>query len=99
MKKIIKKKIKNKIKIKYIKIYNISNAHKKFNKKNSHYKIIVVSNDFYKINILRRHQIIYNILSNEININIYGIEIFTYTKKEWDVEINKKFSSTKCINQ
>ncbi|CAL4323259.1 DNA-binding transcriptional regulator BolA [Buchnera aphidicola (Periphyllus testudinaceus)] len=98
MKKYIKEILNKKIKIEYIKIYNISHIHKKFGKKNSHFKIIIVSNDFLKINILRRHQIIYNILFKKNKKKIYGIEIFTYTKKEWKKN-KKNCYSIKCIKK
>ncbi|WP_343183451.1 BolA family protein [Buchnera aphidicola] len=95
---LIKKIIKKKIKIKYIKIYNTSHIHKKFQNNNSHFKIIIVSNYFKKINILKRHQIIYKILFSKFKKKIYGIEMFIYTKKEWKNKNNKTFISTKCIN-
>ncbi|CAL4323149.1 BolA family protein [Buchnera aphidicola] len=97
IKKIIENKIKKKINVKYIKIYNISFMHKSLNK-DSHFQIIVVSNDFSKIKILRRHQIIYNILSQEIGKKIHGIEIFTYSNKEWKKKKYKKFHSTQCLH-
>ncbi|CAL4323258.1 DNA-binding transcriptional regulator BolA [Buchnera aphidicola (Sipha maydis)] len=95
--KIIQNKIKNKINTKYIKITNTSFMHKSFNK-NSHFQIIIVSKDFEKINILRRHQIIYNILSQEIKKIIHGIEIFAYSIKEWKIKKKKIFRPIKCVN-
>ncbi|CAL4323515.1 DNA-binding transcriptional regulator BolA [Buchnera aphidicola (Chaitophorus populicola)] len=96
MKKLIKKKIQKRIKLSYLKIYNMSFMHPKLNNKNSHFKIILVSQYFLKINILRRHQIIYNILSKELKKIIHGLEIFVYTEKEWIQKSTKKITSIKC---
>ncbi|MCW5197525.1 BolA family protein [Buchnera aphidicola] len=93
---LIKKKIQKQIKVKYLKIYNTSFMHPKLKNNNSHFKIIIVSQDFLKINILRRHQIIYNILSKELKKVIHGIEIFTYTFKEWIKKKKNKISYIQC---
>lgn len=93
---LIEKKIQKKIKVSYLKIYNMSFMHPKLKNNNSHFKIIIVSQDFLKINILRRHQIIYNILTKELKKVIHGIEIFTYTKKEWILQSKKKINYIQC---
>ncbi|CAL4323260.1 DNA-binding transcriptional regulator BolA [Buchnera aphidicola (Chaitophorus sp. 3695)] len=93
---LIEKKIKKTIQVSYLKIYNISFMHPKLKNNNSHFKIIIVAQNFFKINILRRHQIIYNILSKELKKIIHGIEIFTYTPIEWIKKSKKKIYSVKC---
>ncbi|NIH16518.1 MAG: BolA/IbaG family iron-sulfur metabolism protein [Buchnera aphidicola (Periphyllus lyropictus)] len=95
---LIKKKIKNQIKIKKIKITNQSSVHKNLKKKYSHFKIIIISNYFFRKEILERHRTIYNILSKEIKNKIHGIELYTYTEKEWNIKKNKKINPTKCFN-
>ena len=48
-----------------------------------HFSIIIISDKFIDINIVKRHQMIYKIFSNEITKEIHALQIQTYTYSEW----------------
>ena len=48
-----------------------------------HFSIIVISDKFNDINIVKRHQIIYQLFKNEITKEIHALQIQTYTNSEW----------------
>ncbi|XBC39136.1 MAG: BolA/IbaG family iron-sulfur metabolism protein [Buchnera aphidicola (Nurudea shiraii)] len=98
------KKIKNllvsQFNIKKIKIVNESKKHKFIYKNYSHFKIIIVSDDFKKYSLLKRHQKIYHILSSYIAIyNIHGLALYTYTLSEWKKKCNEHLISPICLKK
>lgn len=48
-----------------------------------HFSIIVISDKFIDINIVKRHQMIYKIFTDEITKEIHALQIQTYTYSEW----------------
>ena len=48
-----------------------------------HFSVIVISNKFDKVNIVKRHQMIYKIFKKEITNEIHAMQIQAYTNEEW----------------
>ena len=48
-----------------------------------HFSIIVISNKFNDVKIVKRHQIIYEIFKKEITNEIHAMQIQAYTNEEW----------------
>ncbi|AAO27128.1 BolA [Buchnera aphidicola str. Bp (Baizongia pistaciae)] len=101
----IKQKIINllqkKINYEKLKIYNESKKHNITHNKNSHFKILIVSNYFINIDIIDRHRKIYSWLSIFFfKYKIKSLSIYAYTTLEWK---NKKcksfFNSPLCKNK
>lgn len=85
----INEKIKNilqlKLNCKKINIFNESNKHSALNSKNSHFKILVISDYFLNINLIDRHRKIYSLLLKYISkYKIKALSIHTYTILEWN---------------
>ena len=55
----------------------------------SHFKAVVISNDFEGVGKVARHQMIYKILADEINNPVHALVIMAYTPKEWEKLQNK----------
>ena len=49
----------------------------------THFKLIIVSDDFIHKNKLQRHKIIYKILEKEIAERIHALSIKAFTKEEY----------------
>ena len=83
----IESKIKNLIseKLSIFKIEIIDDSYKHTNHKKDtsggHFRLFIVSNNFKGLNLIKRHQLIYEILKNMIKI-----EIHAKTKKLLDIE-------------
>ncbi len=50
----------------------------------SHFKLVLVSNDFEGVTKVRRHQSIYKVLS-ELMPQFHALALHLYTEKEWAV--------------
>ena len=79
----IEKKIKDILrkKIKDIKIFI-----QDMNGQNNHFSLIVISEKFEGLSIIKQHQIIYNALSSMITKEIHALQIKTFTWDKWKKE-------------
>ena len=48
-----------------------------------HFSIIIISNKFDDVKIVKRHQMIYEIFKKEITNEIHAMQIQAYTNEEW----------------
>ncbi|XBC42712.1 MAG: BolA family protein [Buchnera aphidicola (Kaburagia rhusicola ensigallis)] len=82
-----------------IEIINESKKHKTFmNNHHSHFKIIIVSNDFIKYSLIKRHQKIYYLLSKCISqYKIHGLALHAYTIDEWNKKFDTNLISPICV--
>ncbi|OTA21323.1 transcriptional regulator BolA [Xenorhabdus beddingii] len=49
----------------------------------SHFKIIVISNEFVEQRMLSRHRSVYSVLAKELEEGVHALALHTYTEKEW----------------
>ncbi|WP_413110834.1 transcriptional regulator BolA [Thaumasiovibrio sp. DFM-14] len=49
----------------------------------SHFKVIVVSDDFHGKKLLQRHRAINEVLAHELSERIHALAIHSYTGNEW----------------
>ena len=52
-------------------------------KTESHFKLIIVSTEFANQAKIKRHQLIYRILSDELANSIHALSLHLYTPDEW----------------
>ena len=50
----------------------------------SHFKVIIVSDDFVGERLIKRHRAINTLLATELAEKIHALALHTYTKDEWD---------------
>ena len=82
----IETKLRNKINV--IDLILIDESHKHINHKKDtsggHYKLLIISDDFENMMLIKRHQLIYKILSDMIKIDIHALSIQAKTSKEYN---------------
>jgi len=49
----------------------------------SHYRLVVVSEDFSGKNLLARHRIINKLLADELSGGVHALAMHTFTSEEW----------------
>ena len=49
----------------------------------NHFSVLVISNQFNKLSLIKRHQIIYSLFKDELTNEIHALQINTYTHSEW----------------
>ena len=49
----------------------------------SHFKLVLVSEDFDGLKLIQRHRVVNRILREELGRHIHALSIHTYTQAEW----------------
>jgi len=92
----IEEKLKTEISSHFVEVINESPNHNVPDGAESHFKIIVVSNEFEDMKSVQRHQLIYKVLSEEMKL-IHAIAIHPFTKTEWDRNNQTSSDSPDCL--
>ncbi len=80
----------------HLEVINESHMHNVPPGSESHFKVIVVSEDFEGKRKVPRHQSIYKVLAQELDGMIHALAIHTYTPEEWASESGAP-SSPECL--
>ena len=80
-----------------ISIENESHLHSSSQNAESHFKLILVSNDFLNMSLIKRHKHIYRIL-NEIMPKIHALASHAFTEEEFKNNIVNT-SSPDCVTK
>lgn len=80
----------------HLSVINESGMHNVPKGSESHFKVIVVSEQFESERLLIRHKKINACLSEELANNIHALAIHTYTESEWRVLQNAIPASPLC---
>ena len=67
-------------------VENESHMHSVPENSETHFKLIVVSDQFAKMRQVKRHQTIYGLLQEELAGPVHALAIHSYTKEEWQGE-------------
>ena len=90
---IIEDKLAQGVTAKHMEVINESNNHNVPEGSESHFKIVLVSEDFADKKLLQRHRMINEILADELKNKIHALAIHTYTESEWkDISGNAPMS-------
>ena len=82
---LIRQKIDIALQYEHLDIINESHMHAG-PKTESHFKLIVVSKEFDGQAKIKRHQLLYRILSDELSTSIHALSLHLYTPEEWVVQ-------------
>ena len=91
----IQEKISNAIACKHLNVINESHMHSKGT--DSHFKVIVVSEEFLGKRLLQRHRQINEILKEELANQIHALAIHTYTPDEYAEHDSEVPASPNCL--
>jgi len=79
----IEDKLANGINAMHLEVVNESNSHNVPPGSESHFKVVLVSNDFEGLSLIARHRIINKLLADELQQQIHALALHTYTESEW----------------
>jgi BolA protein len=68
----------------HLDVINESHQHNVAPGSESHFKVIIVTDDFIGERLIKRHRAINSLLSIELAEKIHALALHTYTKDEWD---------------
>lgn len=63
----------------------------------SHFKVTLVSDDFAGKRLVQRHQLIYGLLSNEMQSPIHALSMHLFTQEEWAKKGQTVMPSPQCM--
>ncbi len=82
--------------IQFIEILDESHRHHVPKDAETHFKLIIVSETFDGLSLVKRHQLINNLLKNEFASGMHALSIHAYTANEWLKKTIKPPKSPHC---
>jgi BolA protein len=67
----------------HLEVVNESHMHSVPKNSETHFKIVLVSEDFLGMRAVKRHQQIYGLLSEELEGSVHALALHLYTPVEW----------------
>jgi len=80
----------------HLEVDNESHMHNVPPGSESHFKVIVVSDQFKGKSLIQRHRLVNQSLTEELSNHIHALAIHTYTDEEWAEREFKELKSPPC---
>lgn len=93
---VIEDKIKNNLTVEYFELVNESYKHAVPEGAESHFKLILVSNDFLNLNRVQRQKKIYSMFENEMKNGLHALSMRLLTVDEWKAR-GANFATPNCL--
>ena len=81
----------------HLEVINESHMHSVPPGSESHFKVVVVSDGFEGLPLVRRHMQINQILATELREQIHALSLETLTEAEWQKRGGAKLASPQCL--
>ncbi len=81
----------------HLEVINESSNHNVPAGSESHFKIVIVSNEFSDKSLINRHKMINQILSDELQGSVHALSMHTLTPSEWFDRYGKIPESPPCL--
>ncbi|MCL6270920.1 BolA/IbaG family iron-sulfur metabolism protein [Sansalvadorimonas sp. 2012CJ34-2] len=93
----IEEKLHSAFDLEYLKLENESYRHNVPPGSESHFKAVLVSLAFTGLMPVKRHQMVYGVLSEELQAGVHALALHTYTPAEWE-EVQRRYpNSPDCL--
>lgn len=80
----------------YLEVINESGSHNVPKGSETHFKVVLVTDEFNGVSRVKRHQMVYSILSVELESGIHALAMHLHTPSEWE-NISHVQTSPKCL--
>jgi BolA protein len=81
----------------FLEVTNESYMHSVPEGSESHFKLVVVSEQFLSMRSVARHQAIYSLLADELAGPVHALALHTYTALEWSEKQHQAPDSPNCL--
>ncbi len=98
MEKEIKNNLLHSFEVHHLEIQNDSKLHSRPGN-HTHYRVLLVSNDFENLGKVKRHQAVYKSMDNFFQKGLHSLSLQTYTIEEWKEQQMNNPSRCKGSNQ
>lgn len=90
-------KLKESLENDFIDVTNESHLHNTPPGSESHFKVVIVSEAFQGKMPVKRHQMIYGLLADELREQIHALALHTYTPAEWQARSQTAPTTPDCL--
>jgi BolA protein len=90
---VIESKIRQGLDVAELELLNESHMHQRG--VDSHFKLVLVSNEFEGLSLVKRHQRVYGLLQQEMQ-QIHALAMHVFTPQEWAARAENAAASPKC---
>ena len=97
MQTVLEQKLANAISAQHLEVVNESNNHNVPPGSESHFKVVLVSEDFAGQSLIQRHRKINQVLADELAGQIHALALHTYTPTEWKEKHGNAPMSPPCL--
>ena len=80
----------------YLQVVNESFRHSVPPGSESHFKVTLVAEEFAESSVVKRHQMVYKLLADELNSGIHALALHLYTDEEWRTKGGVEPESPAC---
>lgn len=81
----------------HLEVINESRQHNVPPGSESHFKVVLVSDDFEGKSLLQRHRMVYELLAEEVQGPVHALALHTYTEADWRAQSGGGPASPKCL--
>jgi len=81
----------------FLEVVNESGKHNVPHGSESHFKVVIVSDQFKNKRLVARHQLVNRILADELNHSIHALGLYTMTAEEWFEKHDASTESPPCL--
>jgi len=81
----------------HLEVVNESGQHNVPPGSESHFKVVVVSNDFEDKNLVAQHRLVYKLLGSELRNQVHALALHTYTEQGWRARTGAAPMSPPCL--
>lgn len=92
----IRNKLEQALSPEFIDVINESHLHNTPEDSESHFKVILVTNAFNGKLPVKRHQMIYGLLAEELRTQVHALALHTYTDSEWQLRSQQAPATPDC---
>lgn len=83
----------------HLDIFNESDQHSVPARSETHFKVVIVSQLFLELPLVKRHQLVYQCLQQELQKPVHALALHTYTPSEWGKSNKEAATSPPCMNR
>jgi BolA protein len=80
-----------------LEVINESHMHNVPPGSESHFKVIIISDEFKGVRLVRRHQRVNAVLADELANSIHALALQTLTQDEWTAKGGQTMPSPQCL--
>ena len=82
--------------IQHLEVENESHMHNVPTGSESHFKVVLASDDFNGMNQVKQHQAVYRVLADELAGSVHALALHTYNQEKW-LKTQQAPSSPDCM--